>query len=97
MGGLIIIMATLIPVLLFAKLENIYILLLIITTIWMGLIGFADDYIKVFKKNKQGLKGQFKIIGQIVLGLGVGATLYFHPQVTMKEKNTTADNCAISG
>lgn len=89
MGGLIIIMATLIPVLLFAKLDNIYILLLIVTTIWMGLIGFADDYIKVFKKNKQGLKGRFKILGQIVLGLAVGATLYFHPQVTMKEEGTT--------
>ena len=89
MGGLIIIMATLIPVLLFAKLENIYILLLIVTTIWMGLIGFADDYIKVFKKNKQGLKGRFKIMGQIVLGLAVGATLYFHPQVTMKEKGSS--------
>ncbi len=89
MGGLIIIMATLIPVLLFAKLENIYILLLIVTTIWMGLIGFADDYIKVFKKNKRGLKGRFKIMGQIVLGLAVGATLYFHPQVTMKEEGST--------
>ncbi len=89
MGGLIIIMATLIPVLLFARLENIYILLLIVTTIWMGLIGFADDYIKVFKKNKQGLKGRFKIMGQIVLGLAVGATLYFHPEVTMKEEGTT--------
>ena len=89
MGGLIIIMATLIPVLLFAKLENIYILLLIVTTIWMGLIGFADDYIKVFKKNKQGLKGRFKIMGQIVLGLAVGATLYFHPEVTMKEEGGT--------
>ncbi|HEA19994.1 MAG TPA: phospho-N-acetylmuramoyl-pentapeptide-transferase [Pricia antarctica] len=89
MGGLIIIMATLIPVLLFAKLDNIYILLLIVTTIWMGLIGFADDYIKVFKKNKQGLKGRFKIMGQIVLGLAVGATLYFHPEVTMKEDGGT--------
>ena len=85
MGGLIIIMSTLIPVLLFAKLENIYILLLIVTTLWMGFIGFADDYIKVFKKNKQGLKGRFKVLGQIVLGLAVGATLYFHPEVTMKE------------
>ncbi len=90
MGGLIIIMATLIPVLLFARwLDNVYIILLIITTIWMGLIGFADDYIKVFKKNKQGLKGRFKIMGQIVLGLAVGATLYFHPEVTMKEEGTT--------
>ncbi len=90
MGGLIIIMATLIPVLLFARwVDNVYIILLIITTIWMGLIGFADDYIKVFKKNKRGLKGRFKITGQIVLGLAVGATLYFHPEVTMKEEGTT--------
>ncbi|HET8736680.1 MAG TPA: phospho-N-acetylmuramoyl-pentapeptide-transferase [Pricia sp.] len=89
MGGLIIIMATLIPVILFAKLENIYILLLIVTTLWMGLIGFADDYIKVFRKNKQGLKGRFKVMGQIVLGLGVGATLYFHPAVVMKDEGTT--------
>ncbi|WP_209405818.1 phospho-N-acetylmuramoyl-pentapeptide-transferase [Pseudozobellia sp. WGM2] len=89
MGGLIIIMSTLIPVLLFAKLENIYILLLIVTTLWMGFIGFADDYIKVFKKDKQGLKGRFKVLGQVVLGLGVGATLYFHPRVTMKEENSS--------
>lgn len=90
MGGLIIIMSTLIPVLLFARwLDNVYIILLIITTVWMGLIGFADDYIKVFKKNKQGLKSKFKIMGQVVLGLAVGATLYFHPEVTMKEDGTT--------
>lgn len=89
MGGLIIIMALLIPVLLFAKLDNIYIILLIVTTLWMGVIGFIDDYIKVFKKDKQGLKGRFKVIGQVVLGLGVGATLYFHPEVTMRERNKT--------
>ncbi len=89
MGGLIIIIATLIPVLLFAKLDNIYIILLIVTTIWMGIIGFVDDYIKIFKKDKEGLKGRFKIIGQVVLGLIVGSTLYFHPQVTMKEANRT--------
>ncbi|NNE76084.1 MAG: phospho-N-acetylmuramoyl-pentapeptide-transferase, partial [Pricia sp.] len=89
MGGLIIIMSTLIPVLLFAKLENVYILLLIVTVLWMGLIGFADDYIKVFKKDKQGLKGRFKVMGQVVLGLAVGATLYFHPEVTMKEENSS--------
>jgi len=89
MGGLIIIMALLIPVLLFAELDNIYIILLIVTTLWMGAIGFLDDYIKVFKKDKQGLKGRFKVIGQVVLGLGVGATLYFHPEVTMKERSTT--------
>ncbi len=86
MGGLIIIMSTLIPVLLFARwLDNIYVILLIITTIWMGIIGFIDDYIKIFKKDKKGLKGRFKILGQVVLGLIVGATLYFHPEVTMRE------------
>ncbi len=86
MGGIIIILATLIPVLLFARLENIYVLLLIVTTIWMGAIGFIDDYIKIFKKDKQGLKGIFKIIGQVVLGVIVGTTLYFHPEVTMREE-----------
>ncbi|EAR14333.1 phospho-N-acetylmuramoyl-pentapeptide-transferase [Robiginitalea biformata] len=89
MGGIIIIVSTLIPTLLFARLDNIYVILLIITTLWMGVIGFIDDYIKIFKKNKKGLKGRFKITGQVVLGLIVGATLYFHPEVTMKEKNTT--------
>jgi len=89
MGGLIIIMSTLVPVVLFARLDNIYVLLLIVTTIWMGIIGFIDDYIKIFKKNKQGLKGRFKILGQVVLGLMVGATLYFHPDVTMKENTKT--------
>lgn len=89
MGGLIIIMSTLIPVLLFAQLDNIYIVLLIVTTLWMGAIGFIDDYIKIFKKNKKGLKGRFKVLGQVVLGLMVGATLYFHSEVTMKEKNKT--------
>ncbi len=89
MGGLIIILATLIPVLLFAKLENIYIILLIGATIWMGVIGFVDDYIKVFRKNKDGLKGRFKILGQIGLGLIVGATLYFNPEVTMREHSKT--------
>src|SRR5690606_1757145 len=72
-------------VLLFAKLDNIYIILLIVTMVWMGIIGFIDDYIKIFKKDKKGLKGRFKVMGQIGLGLIVGITLYFHPQVTMKE------------
>ena len=86
MGGLIIILATLVPVLLFTRfLDNIYIILLIITTLWMGAIGFVDDYIKTFKKDKEGLKGRFKILGQVVLGLIVGATLYFHPEATIKE------------
>ncbi|TDS56928.1 phospho-N-acetylmuramoyl-pentapeptide-transferase [Myroides indicus] len=85
MGGVIIIIATLIPVLLFAKLDNIYVLLLILTTVWMGIIGFLDDYIKVFKKDKEGLKGRFKVIGQVGLGLVVGAVLYFSPDVTVRE------------
>lgn len=85
MGGLIIIMSTLIPVLLFADIMNIYIILLIVTILWMGTIGFIDDYIKIFKKDKAGLKGRFKILGQVVLGLIVGATLYYHPEVTMRE------------
>lgn len=85
MGGLIIILATLVPVLLLAKLDNIYIILLLVTTVWMGSIGFLDDYIKVFKKDKEGLKGRFKVIGQIGLGIIVGATLYFHPSVTIKD------------
>ncbi|WP_298930276.1 phospho-N-acetylmuramoyl-pentapeptide-transferase [uncultured Allomuricauda sp.] len=89
MGGLIIIMSTLLPVLLFADIKNIYIILLIVTTVWMGIIGFVDDYIKIFKKDKKGLKGRFKILGQVVLGLIVGAVLYFHPEVTIKEKDTT--------
>ncbi|MGX1928962.1 phospho-N-acetylmuramoyl-pentapeptide-transferase [Flagellimonas sp. 2504JD4-2] len=89
MGGLIIIMSTLLPVLLFADIKNIYVILLIITTIWMGIIGFIDDYIKIFKKDKEGLKGRFKIMGQVGLGLIVGSILYFHPQVTIKEKDTT--------
>ncbi|TNJ44713.1 phospho-N-acetylmuramoyl-pentapeptide-transferase [Tamlana fucoidanivorans] len=85
MGGLIIILATLIPVFLFAKLENIYIVLLIVTTLWMGAIGFIDDYIKKFKNDKEGLKGRFKVLGQVGLGIIVGATLFFHPDVTLKE------------
>ncbi|MFA9190982.1 phospho-N-acetylmuramoyl-pentapeptide-transferase [Flavobacterium sp. FZUC8N2.13] len=84
MGGLIIIFATLIPVFLFAKLQNIYIVLLIVTTLWMGTIGFVDDYIKIFKKDKQGLKGIFKVFGQVGLGLIVGSVLYFNPQVTVR-------------
>ena len=86
MGGIIIILATLIPVLLLAKLENIYIILLIITTLWMGVIGFIDDYIKKFKNDKDGLKGRFKVLGQVGLGIIVGATLFFHNDVTIKEK-----------
>ena len=86
MGGLMIIFGTLIPVLLLTKLDNIYIILLIVTTVWMGIIGFADDYLKIKRKDKEGLKGRFKIVGQITLGVIVGATLYFHPGVTIKQK-----------
>lgn len=86
MGGVIIILATLIPVFLFNKLDNIYIVILIVSTLWMGMIGFLDDYIKVFKKDKEGLKGTFKIIGQVGLGVFVGSVLYFHPEVTIKEE-----------
>ncbi|MGB3608479.1 MAG: phospho-N-acetylmuramoyl-pentapeptide-transferase [Psychroserpens sp.] len=86
MGGIIIILATLIPVLLLSKLENIYIILLIVTTLWMGTIGFIDDYIKKFKNNKEGLKGKFKVLGQVGLGIIVGATMYFHEDITIKEQ-----------
>lgn len=85
MGGLIIIFATLVPVILFAKLHNIYIVLLIVTTLWMGTIGFIDDYIKIFKKDKEGLKGIFKVFGQVGLGLIVGSVLYFSPVVTVRQ------------
>lgn len=87
MGGLIIIISTIIPVLLFANLKNIYIILLIVTLVWMGIIGFVDDYIKLYKKDKDGLRGKYKIIGQIILGLFVGFTLFFHPEVTVKEQS----------
>ncbi|MFV0146974.1 phospho-N-acetylmuramoyl-pentapeptide-transferase [Empedobacter falsenii] len=86
MGGLIIILATLIPTLLFAKLDNIYIIILLVSTIWLGVIGFLDDYIKVFKKNKEGLQGKFKILGQVGLGIVVGLMLYFSPTVTVKHQ-----------
>ncbi|HBK70355.1 MAG TPA: phospho-N-acetylmuramoyl-pentapeptide-transferase [Flavobacteriaceae bacterium] len=92
MGGVIIILATVLPVLLLAKLDNIYIIILLVTTIWMGAIGFLDDYIKVFRKNKDGLKGKFKVLGQVGLGIFVGLMLYFSPQVVIKEelKNSNA-------
>lgn len=86
MGGIIILAAILIPTLLFAKLENIYIILMLVSTVWLGAIGFIDDYIKVFKKNKKGLAGKFKVIGQIGIGLIVGTVLYFHQDVKIKEK-----------
>ena len=86
MGGLIIIAAILIPTLLFARLFNVYVVIMIVTTIWLGIIGFIDDYIKVFKKDKEGLAGRFKILGQVGLGLIIGITLYWNPNVVVKEK-----------
>jgi len=87
MGGLIILSAIIIPTILFAKLENIYIQVMLISTIWLGLIGFVDDYIKVFKKDKKGLAGKFKILGQVSLGLLVGLIMVFHSDIVVKEKN----------
>jgi phospho-N-acetylmuramoyl-pentapeptide-transferase len=91
MGGIIILSSILIPTLLFAKLDNIYIVLMMVTTLWMGLIGFLDDYIKVFKKDKRGLAGKFKVLGQISLGLIVGSILYFHPDVVVREQVPVVD------
>ena len=86
MGGLIILGAILVPTLLFAKLDNIYVIIILITTLWLGLIGFIDDYIKVFKKEKKGLAGRFKILGQVALGLFVGLMMYYHPDIVIREK-----------
>ena len=91
MGGIIILASILIPVLLFADLSNIYIILMLVTTVWLGVIGFVDDYIKVFKKNKEGLRGKFKVLGQIVLGLIVGVTLYLSDDVKIRERITITD------
>ncbi|MFR9563920.1 MAG: phospho-N-acetylmuramoyl-pentapeptide-transferase [Rikenellaceae bacterium] len=85
MGGVMILVAIVVPTLLFARLDNIYILLLLFSTVWLGVIGFADDYIKVFMKNKEGLHGRFKIVGQVILGLIVGVTMWFSPDVVMRE------------
>ena len=86
MGGIIIIASIVIPVLLFGKLNNVYVVLMLITTVWLGIIGFLDDYIKVFKKNKEGLRGKFKILGQIVLGLVVGVTFYLSDDAMIRER-----------
>ena len=91
MGGIIILASIIIPTLLFAKLDNIYVLLMLLSTVWLGLIGYLDDYIKIFKKNKEGLAGKFKIIGQVGLGLIVGLTLYFSPDVIIMEKVKVSD------
>ncbi len=90
MGGLIIILSIVLPTVLFARLDNVYIILLLVTTLWMGAVGFIDDYIKVFKKNKEGLSGRFKIVGQVGLGLIVGLTLYFNDDVVVREFDAKA-------
>lgn len=92
MGGLIILVCILVPSLLFARPENVYVLLLMVSTIWMGAIGFLDDYIKVFRKNKEGLQGKFKVVGQIGLGLIVGLTLYYNSNVTVREYHQTIED-----
>jgi phospho-N-acetylmuramoyl-pentapeptide-transferase len=91
MGGLIIIAAIIIPTLLLAKLDNVYIILMLLTTVWLGAIGFLDDYIKVFKKDKEGLAGKFKILGQIGIGLIVGTTLYFNDSVVVRDRIVSSD------
>lgn len=90
MGGIIIVVATIVPVLLFTRITNVYIVLLLVTMLWMGAIGFLDDYLKKIKKNKDGLKGKFKVIGQVGLGLIVGVTMYFHPDIEVKRKYSDA-------
>ncbi|MNK22625.1 Phospho-N-acetylmuramoyl-pentapeptide-transferase [compost metagenome] len=96
MGGIIILSAILIPTLLFAKLHNVYVFTMLLATVWLGVIGFIDDYIKVFKKNKEGLKGKFKVVGQIGVGIIVGSILYFHPDVQV-HKRVAADYKLQSG
>jgi phospho-N-acetylmuramoyl-pentapeptide-transferase len=96
MGGIIILMSILIPVLLFNKLNNIYIILMIVSTVWLGLLGFIDDYIKVVKKNKSGISARIKLIGQTLLGLGVALVLFFHSDVVVRER-TTANTYVQSG
>ncbi len=91
MGGLIILASIIIPTLLFARLDNIYVILILLTTIWLGMIGFLDDYIKIFKKNKEGLAGKFKIVGQVILGIIIGLTLFFSDDVIIIEKVSLSD------
>ncbi|RYE06986.1 MAG: phospho-N-acetylmuramoyl-pentapeptide-transferase, partial [Sphingobacteriales bacterium] len=94
MGGLIILLAILVPTLLFANITNIYVILMIITTVWMGTVGFIDDYIKVFRKNKEGLAGRFKIVGQVGLAVIIGSTMYFHPSIMVRQ--TVTDDMVAS-
>lgn len=97
MGGLIILGAILVPTLLLADLANIYIIVLLITTVWMGFIGFIDDYIKVFLKDKKGLAARFKVLGQVTLGLFVGLTMYFHPDIVIREKTPLIESGVYTG
>ena len=96
MGGLIILSAILIPTLLFARLLNVYVMIMIVTTVWLGLIGYLDDYIKVFKKDKEGLAGRFKILGQVGLGLIIGCTMYFNPNVVVREKMMGSEEIRVA-
>ena len=95
MGGIIILLSVLIPILLLGDLSNIYVWLMIISTIWLGALGFADDYIKVFRKNKDGLKGKFKVVGQVGLGIIVGSVMCFSEQVVVVDKNTTSKTTEV--
>ena len=97
MGGIIIVLSTLIPIFLFSDFKNIYILVLIITTIWLTIFGFIDDYIKVFKKNKKGLRGSIKILAQVILGLFIGLMVYFHPEITTRNVDTNSNTEIILG
>ena len=97
MGGIIIVLSTLIPIFLFSDFKNIYILVLIITTIWLTIFGFIDDYIKVFKKNKKGLRGSIKILAQVILGLFIGLMVYFHPEITTRNVDTNSNSQIILG
>jgi len=91
MGGIIILTSIVVPTLLFAKLDNVYVILMLLTTVWLGIIGFLDDYIKIFRKNKEGLAGKFKIVGQIILGLIVGLTLFLSDDAIIMEKVNISD------
>ena len=97
MGGIIIVLSTLIPIFLFSDFKNIYILVLIITTIWLTIFGFIDDYIKVFKKNKKGLRGSIKILAQVILGLFIGLMVYFHPEITTRNVESNSNSEIILG
>ncbi len=96
MGGIIIISGVVIPTILFGDLKNIYVILMLVTTLWLGLVGFIDDYIKVFKKNKKGLAGRLKILGQVVLGLAVGLTLYINDDVIVRERVVNSQQTGIT-